>query len=256
MVVALVFLASIMAASASSEPYLIHPLRLKTRLGSYGASLQGINCASWRLGVEAHNIIDWKTVPKECEGYIGNYMLGFQYRQDSKAVAREAYLYARKLNLTGDGKDVWVFDIDETTLSNLPHYARHGFGVEPYNATSFNKWVEEKKAPALPESKKLYGKLQKLGIKIVFLTGRPESQRNATAYNLRLAGFRSWEKLILKDGSYGGKTAVEFKSAERKKVEESGYRIVGNIGDQWSDLLGTNTGKRTFKLPDPLYYIS
>jgi hypothetical protein len=55
---------------------------------------------------------------------------------------------------------------------------------------------------------------------------------------------------------YHGKTAVSYKSSERKKLEEEGYRIIGNIGDQWSDILGTNTGSRTFKLPDPLYYIA
>ena len=55
---------------------------------------------------------------------------------------------------------------------------------------------------------------------------------------------------------YSG-TSVEYKSGERKKLEEEGgYRIVGNMGDQWSDLLGTNPGIRTFKLPDPMYYIS
>jgi hypothetical protein len=56
--------------------------------------------------------------------------------------------------------------------------------------------------------------------------------------------------------SYRGKTAVVYKSSERKKVEKNGYRIIGNIGDQWSDLMGTNTGNRTFKLPDPMYYIN
>lgn len=50
-------------------------------------------------------------------------------------------------------------------------------------------------------------------------------------------------------------TAVEYKSKERKKLEEVGYRILGNMGDQWSDLMGTNVGKRTFKVPDPMYYI-
>lgn len=59
-------------------------------------------------------------------------MLGFQYRQDSKLVAREAYVYAKTLNLTGDGTDIWVFDIDETSLSNLPYYAQHGFGYVLY----------------------------------------------------------------------------------------------------------------------------
>ena len=51
-------------------------------------------------------------------------MLGKQYRKDVDLVAAEAYEYAKGLNITKDGKDVWVFDIDETTLSNLPYYAR------------------------------------------------------------------------------------------------------------------------------------
>lgn len=59
-----------------------------------------------------------------------------------------------------------------------------------------------------------------------------------------------------RSSSFSGTTAVVYKSAQRRKLEESGYKIVGNIGDQWSDILGTNTGDRTFKLPDPLYYIS
>lgn len=56
--------------------------------------------------------------------------------------------------------------------------------------------------------------------------------------------------------SSDGSTALVYKSNQRKKVEESGYKIVGNMGDQWSDILGTNTGNRTFKLPDPMYYIA
>ncbi|OIV90020.1 hypothetical protein TanjilG_00130 [Lupinus angustifolius] len=235
--------------------YNILPLRLKS--GSGGHYIKGITCSSWRLGVEAHNIIDWKTIPQECEDYVGNYILGEQYRADSKAVISEAYLYAKSLNLTKDGKNIWVFDIDETSLSNLQYYANHGFGVEPFNATAFNEWVELGEAPALPESKKLYKKLLSLGIKIAFLTGRSESQRDITAKNLKDAGYYKYEKLVVKDTvKYKGKTAVTYKSAEREKLEQEGYRIIGNIGDQWSDILGTNTGNRTFKLPDPLYYIA
>ena len=78
--------------------------------------------------MEAHNIIGWSTVPQVCESYMGHYMLGRQYRKDSRAVAYEALAYAQGLKLAGDGKDIWVFDIDETSLSNLPYYASHGFG--------------------------------------------------------------------------------------------------------------------------------
>lgn len=50
--------------------------------------------------------------------------------------------------------------------------------------------------------------------------------------------------------------SLVFKSGERKKLVEQGYRIIGNTGDQWSDLLGSPEGNRTFKLPDPMYYIA
>lgn len=56
--------------------------------------------------------------------------------------------------------------------------------------------------------------------------------------------------------SESGATALVYKSAKRKELVEAGYRILGNIGDQWSDLLGTYVGNRTFKVPDPMYYIS
>ncbi|RDX96374.1 Stem 28 kDa glycoprotein [Mucuna pruriens] len=251
--VAIILVAGQCHGAEHGAEYPIYPLRMKT--GAGGHYIPEISCASWRLGVEAHNVVDWTSIPEDCIGYVGNYLLGDQYRSDSKTVNQQAYFYARTLNFTD--KDVWIFDIDETTLSNLQYYADHGFGSEPYNATAFNEWVELGEAPALPETLKLYKKLLNLGINIVFLTGRPLSQKAVTATNLKLAGYHKWMKLILKDTSiYHGKTAVTYKSAERKKLEESGYKIIGNIGDQWSDILGTNVGNRTFKLPDPMYYIS
>ncbi|XP_028778949.1 stem 28 kDa glycoprotein-like [Neltuma alba] len=258
--VAFLLVASIIAATshgADEEPYQIFPLRLKPGSGSEGATVQGITCASWRLAVEAHNIIEWKTVPAECENYVGNYMLGQHYRDDSKAVNREAYFYARSLALPKDGRNIWIFDIDETTLSNLPYYAQNGFGVQPSNSTKFYEWVDKGEAPALPETQKLYNKLLNLGIKIVFLTGRDDTHTEVTASNLKKVGYHTWHKLILKNTTeYGRSTAVVYKSAEREKLVKSGYRIVGNTGDQWSDILGSYTGRRTFKLPDPLYYLS
>ncbi|XP_021294938.1 acid phosphatase 1-like [Herrania umbratica] len=252
------FLATTLGISQGSDqdtvPHKIHLLRPQS--GAAGNHVPGLSCLSWRLGVETNNVVGWITVPEECEEYVGHYMLGHQYRKDSRVVANQALLYAQSLSLARDGKDVWVFDIDETALSNLPYYAHHGFGVEPYNPTLFSKWVTEGKAPALPETLNLYKKLLSLGTKVVFLTGRPEYQRSVTANNLRKAGYHTWEKLILKGSSYSGKSAVVYKSSERKKLAMSGYKIIGNMGDQWSDLLGTDVGNRTFKVPDPMYYIS
>uniref|UniRef100_A0A0E0HAN5 Acid phosphatase n=1 Tax=Oryza nivara TaxID=4536 RepID=A0A0E0HAN5_ORYNI len=238
---------------------IIHALRPLLGSGRQLAARAGVACDSWRLGVEAHNVIDWRTVPAECEGYIGHYMLGEHYRRDFAVVVDEAVAYAETLKLAGNGKEIWVFDIDETSLSNLPYYAKHGFGATPYNATSFHEYVAEGSAPALPETRRLYHRLLELGVKPVFLTGRTEDQRTITVTNLHRQGFSGWEKLLLKPavhatGELQG-SAVEYKSGERQKLQDAGFIIVGNIGDQWSDILGAPEGARTFKLPDPLYYI-
>ncbi|KAF7825396.1 Acid phosphatase 1 [Senna tora] len=56
-------------------------------------------------------------------------------------------------------------------------------------------------------------------------------------------------------GEYKGKSAGKYKSEKRKEIEGEGYRIWGNVGDQWSDLQGYSLGNRTFKLPNPMYFI-
>lgn len=115
--------------SKGSEVSMAHQIHLlRPQFGSSGGHVPGLSCLSWRLGVETNNIIGWATVPEACQGYIGHYVLGSQYQKDSKFVADEAFVYAKTLNLTKHGNSLWVFDIDETSLSNLPYYAHHGFG--------------------------------------------------------------------------------------------------------------------------------
>ena len=51
-------------------------------------------------------------------------------------------------------------------------------------------------------------------------------------------------------------TATAYKSARRLELEEQGYQIWGNMGDQWSDIKGYATGNRVFKVPNPMYFIA
>ncbi|CAN4098484.1 unnamed protein product [Withania somnifera] len=230
--------------------------RLRPQTGSAGHRVPQLDCLSWRLAVETNNLQNWKLVPKECENYVGHYMLGKQYRRDCEYVAKEAIEYAKGLKLGGDGKDVWVFDIDETTLSNLPYYARSdvAFGAIAFNNTKFNAWIAEGKAPAIPSILGVYKTVLSLGIKPVFITGTRENFRQVRITNLQKVGYSNWAKLLLKGENDSG-SAVAFKSSKRTELVKAGYRIVGNIGDQWTDLIGENVGTRTFKVPDPMYYI-
>ncbi|CAN4086884.1 unnamed protein product [Withania somnifera] len=243
------------ASDVDSISSQIHPLRPK--IGSSGRNVPQVNCLSWRLAVETNNIQNWKLVPLQCEDYVGHYMLGKQYRVDCYNVVAAAIQYAKTLKIAKDGKDVWVFDIDETTLSNLPYYARSdvAFGATKFNGTKFDEWTREGEAPAVPGALFLYRTLLSMGIKPVFITGTKEEFRQIRIANLNKVGYHSWIKLILKGVNYTG-SSVKYKSTKRVELVKDGYRIVGNIGDQWSDLIGDYVGLRTFKLPDPMYYIA
>ena len=49
-------------------------------------------------------------------------------------------------------------------------------------------------------------------------------------------------------------STIEVKSETRKYIESLGYDIKANFGDQFSDLSGGYADK-TFKLPNPMYYL-
>lgn len=90
----------------------------------------GLRCVSWRVAVEANNLKPWKMIPEDCVEYVKEYMLGRLYEIDVETVSNEAVEFAMSIELNEDGMDAWVFDIDETLLSNLPYYAQHGYGYD------------------------------------------------------------------------------------------------------------------------------
>jgi acid phosphatase len=187
---------------------------------------------------------------------IGAYMEGAQYIADAEGVNQAALSFLKSLQLNGDGKDVVVFDIDETALSNLPYYRNHKYGGEPYNYTAYSLWVAEGQAPALPTILQLVEDLQAANFGIVFLSGRSESQRSITTKNLEQVGYKGWIQLILKSPEEGGTTAAVYKSKKRTELSAQGYHIYSTIGDQWSDITGPYVGNRTFKVPNPMYFIA
>lgn len=84
-------------------------------------------CESWRLAVETNNAGDWHKIPHRCTDLVKEYVNGQQYITDSKVVARHAQAYAKTIVVAKDGKDVWIFDVDETLISNIQHYAIDGY---------------------------------------------------------------------------------------------------------------------------------
>jgi predicted secreted acid phosphatase len=92
------------------------------------------------------------------------------------------------------------------------------------------------------------------GVAIFFITGRHETQRTATERNLQSVGYTGYTELIMESRGAHYVSAADFKAPQRAQIEQQGYTIIANVGDQPSDLDG-GFSEQTYLLPNPFYRI-
>lgn len=152
--------------------------------------------------------------------------------------------------LPGVARPAIVLDVDDTALSTFAIQQRLGFGWVP---DGWDEWARTATAPAHRGILDLYRHALRKGVAVFFVTGRREDLRAATERQLRAAGYGRWVGLSMKPDDYDEPSAVPFKVARRRAIEEEGFEILLNVGDQWSDLEGGHA-RATFKLPNPVYW--
>ena len=146
-----------------------------------------------------------------------------------------------------------VLDVDETALSNWVVERHDDFGYIP---PDWNWCVTLRCGTTIAGTLRVFKEAERDGVAVFFITGRPETQRADTAANLASVGYVGYRGLALRTVNHpAGETTTEFKSGERGKIVAAGYRIVLNVGDQWSDLNGPYAAEHSVKLPNPFYYI-
>jgi hypothetical protein len=194
-----------------------------------------------------------------CVGSHGCYWadLDTQYKRAEAALALLAGKHSRGEKLA------LVFDIDESVLSKFCQMPVEDYGYMP---PIDDAWALRAEAIAIPGAVRLFNEAKADGVEVFFITGRPgvpkegvahprENQTAATERNLEAAGFQGWKGLALRNGPENGTETIPYKSGERRKIVEKGYRIVMSVGDQWSDLLGEPQADVNVKLPNPFYFI-
>jgi predicted secreted acid phosphatase len=183
------------------------------------------------------------------------------YDADLAAVFDSARKYVEQ-NAAQAKRPALVLDIDETSLTNWPNLLADDFGfvadgscdVLPKGPCGFNQWILKGSAKAIEPAHKLFEAAKAKGVAVIFITGRPDSQRDITILNLDHAGYEGWTELRTRSDRDGLPTVQDYKTAERTKVEAEGYTIIANVGDQMSDIDGEHSGCR-FKVPNPFYFI-
>ena len=183
------------------------------------------------------------------------YYYSGQYIEEIAGVVKDARAYLAQRLEEGVDKPAIVLDIDETSLSNWTQMVGMQFG---YERGVWHEWVETASAYAIGPTLDLALWAHDHDVAVFFITGRGENERAATARNLEAVGFR-WTALYLEDETkccQGDSCdfAATCKSFYRKKIHDEGYRILINMGDQRSDLLG-GWSERSYKLPNPFYLV-
>ena len=166
-------------------------------------------------------------------------------------------------------KPAVVFDADDTTL--WTYDMEDGAMKFNFNPTvQNNEWVIPEKFIPVPGMQRVVRAAATHGCTVVGITGRRQAQRAATIDNLNKYYddvfktkyyFTKWDKggeipaYVTCAATNPDCTTIEYKSQTRKHVQDDlGLRIVANLGDQYSDLLGGHSD-RAVKLPNPTYYL-
>lgn len=183
---------------------------------------------------------------------LNKYFSSGEYIQEieTKALEAKSYLDQRLKKTSGDSLAI-VFDIDETALSNLEALQRNNYST---NMEAFTANYLFSTLPAIGPTLGLYNYAKRRNVKLFFITSRPNTPEviNATVRNLKQAGFADWEDLYLMPLEDNNLTTAEFKKQSRQMIQNMGYTIVLNIGDQESDISG-GVAEVAIKYPNPFY---
>jgi 5'-nucleotidase (lipoprotein e(P4) family) len=170
-----------------------------------------------------------------------------------------------------------VLDLDETVLDNSFYQARLLRERREYSDASWDAWVAEAAAPALPGAREFLEAVRSRGIRIFYVTNRecprtapppgsdPCPAGTATRRNLRalgLPGADDPEALLLRRSrpEWSGRS----KAPRRAAIAER-YRIIAMVGDDLQDFVDRGVhavrgeqldryfGSRWFLLPNAMY---
>jgi predicted secreted acid phosphatase len=210
-------------------------------------------------------------------GKTGTFSADSNYAREADGVAKDgANWLAARSNVPNRAI---VLDVDDTTLATWNYEI---FSNWAFNPATNGQFVTDQRFPAVPGMVEMVQQAANEGYAIFFLTGRGAGQEAATLGNLTsdgvgvdagypapttlnngedglftkpaVANYPPYLQAACADDPNGSCTTIHYKSATRAHIESLGYDIVGNFGDQFSDLEGGFADK-TFKMPNPNYFL-
>ena len=186
--------------------------------------------------------------PTPCPDSAVPYHQSGQWNRDiSSIVTRAKGFLKRTLERRRPAHPAIVLDIDDTSLSLYSCLKRYDF-----ERVAVARCVVAGGLSAIRQTRSLVRYAHKRHVSVFFVTGRPEPLRDLTVKNLRAAGYGGRWRLVMRPTDDSNASVIPYKRGARRKIVRQGYRILANLGDQWSDLRG-GYARRDYKLPNPMY---
>lgn len=132
-----------------------------------------------------------------------------------------------------------IVDVDETVLENSPYQVRLIRDDARYSDTTWNAWVDERRATAVAGAPEFAQEAARRGITMIYLTNREHGKSAATRANLEAVGFppvAEGQFLGLGFPTPGCESRGSDKGCRRKWVAQR-YRVLMQFGDQFGDFV-------------------
>ncbi len=190
--------------------------------------------------VKKEEVVKQETTQEQNSDYLINAVLWVQSSAEYRACCYQAFNYAKIAlgnNLKAAKKDkpaAVVFDLDETLLDNSYYEVYLIENKMSYTPESWKEWSEKECATAIPGAVEFVNYVSSLGVEVVYISNRLESEKEVTIRNMKKLGFPDVkdENLYFMNESKGSN------KVERRNAVGEKYNIVLLVGDNLADFSG------------------
>ncbi len=136
-------------------------------------------------------------------------------------------------------KPAVILDVDETVLDNSPYQARLIRDNAEYDEVSWDRWVAEKKAKAVPGVVDFAKAANAKGVTLLYVSNRAVHLKDATIANLKAVGLPVADDSVFL-GLGTNVPGCEQNGTEkncRRKLAGQQYRVLMQFGDQLGDFV-------------------
>ena len=247
-----------------------------TRATAYNAALAKQTAAAAKVAKDEKAVKKAKKALKHAKTPAARKRAHRKLDKAKKALKKDKAALAA---ITLPAQPAVVFDADDTTL--WTYDMEDGAMKFVFDPILQGTWVTGRLFPATPGMAALVKAAAAAGCTVFGLTGRSAGQQADTIANLTEKGYvDAANKPLFTAAHYFTKgtvtvsnsnasiptqpwvdcgsdnacSTIEYKSDTRAHIEDQGFDIVGNFGDQYSDLIGEHAD-HVYKLPNATYYL-